>query len=64
MLLRQFIQGVPDFKGSVPINDLAPDDYPRGDTAAAPVDEQTRRDLFALARDELGGRGNWRTGPD
>ncbi|HEY9900697.1 MAG TPA: hypothetical protein V6D00_16075 [Pantanalinema sp.] len=63
VLVRQFIEGVPDFRGSVPINDLAPDAYSRADTPTAPpVDDQTRRDLFALARDEVGSVGDWRSG--
>lgn len=64
VLVRQFIQGVPDFQGSVPINDLAPDAYSRADTAHASVDDQTRGELFALARDEVGRKGDWRaSGP-
>lgn len=60
VLMRQFLQGVPDFQGSVPINDIDPEAYAMMEPPPGPVDEQTRRDLFAIARDELGARGNWR----
>ncbi|MBO9539208.1 hypothetical protein J7643_01295 [bacterium] len=59
-LIQQFIQGVPDFEGSVPINDLDPDAYSRADVPVTPVDEQTKHELLALARNEITPRGEWR----